>query len=263
MVDMVKVFEQHAQQRKSLVVRGAKYGSDSMQLQGLTGIVSPTYSVSRTVEIDWRAIEQYRCIGFIPEAEQNDYYKMLRAQISKRLQAINGNTMMITSLHPGEGKTLTAINLSAMFAKEFHRTVLLVDADLRKQSIQHYFGFKGHRGLGDYLLDSCPIEDIIVWPQIEKLTLISGGKTFTESAELLNSLYMRALAEEMKNRYKDRYVIFDVPHLLGMADAVEFSSSVDGIIIVVAEGKTPQSDVRRALSLIPRNKILGFVFNKT
>ena len=161
-----------------------------------------------------------------------------------------------------EGKTLTAINLALTIAKSFGQTALLVDCDFHQQQVHRYLGLETDKGIVDYLLDGVPLKDLIIWPKIDKLTLISGGRTVSESAELLGSQRMKDLVVEMKTRYGDRYVIFDVPPVLSGADALTFSQLVDGIIMVVEEGGTPLKEVEKALELIPKEKFLGFVLNK-
>jgi protein-tyrosine kinase len=94
------------------------------------------------------------------------------------------------------------------------------------------------------------------------MTLVSGGETIQESTELLESARMHGLVEEVKNRYPDRFIIFDVPPVLAGADAIVFSAMVDSIVMVVESGKTPMGDVNKALELIPRDKFLGFVLNR-
>ncbi len=225
------------------------------------GWVSPQYTVSRSVNLDPALLEDNRCVSFFPDAPELEFYRVLRSRILK-LTAGNGNAIMITSALPGEGKTLTAINLAFSIAKEFQRTVLLVDADLRRQSIHERLGFAGPRGLIDYLLDDRPLSEIMVWPGVEKVTLISGGRTVRESSELLGSPRMKELVEEMKKRYAERYILFDVPPVLSGADALAFSHLTDHIIVVVAAGQTPQEEVRRALALLPREKVLGLVLNR-
>jgi non-specific protein-tyrosine kinase len=112
------------------------------------------------------------------------------------------------------------------------------------------------------MLDDCPLEEIIIWPGVEKMTLISGGKTILRSSELLGSPRMRELVDEMKTRYPDRYVIFDVPPVLSVADALAFVPLVDHVVMVVQAGKTPLPHIRKALDLLPQEKILGFVLNR-
>jgi len=169
---------------------------------------------------------------------------------------------MITSANPGEGKTLTAINLALTFTKTFNQTVLLIDCDLQKQSIQKYLGAPGKMGLIDHLKDDRELKEIIVWPGIDKMTLISGGRTIKDSAEVLSSPKMRSLMTEMKNRYSDRIILFDVPPVLSKADVIAFSPLVDCIVMVVEEGKTSMQDIKKAVSLLPQEKFLGFVLNK-
>lgn len=224
--------------------------------------ISPVYSESTAVQLDFDKLLEKRCVCISPEACEINSYKILRTQIQQRTTEKGWNTVMITSVGPGEGKTLTAINLALTFAKEFNQTVLLVDGDLKKQSIHEYLGYHSDKGLVSYLTEGKSLADLIVWPGIEKLTVISGGRTVQESTELLESPKMKALVSEMKKRYDDRCVFFDVPHIQGSADAIAFAPFVDGIILVVEAGKTLMSDIKKALELIPKDKFLGFVLNK-
>lgn len=70
---------------------------------------------------------------------------------------------MITSALPGEGKTLTSINLALTFAKELAHPVLLVGCDMRRQNIYQYLGFSSDKGLIDNLADDFPLDDLIIW----------------------------------------------------------------------------------------------------
>ena len=149
-----------------------------------------------------------------------------------------------------------------MFAREYSKTVLLVDADLQQQQIHRYLGYSSDRGLVDFILDDCPIQEVITWPQVEKLTVISGGRLIDESTEVLCSPRMKDLVWEIKSRHADRYVFFDLPPLLNRSDAMAFSALVDGIIIVVESGRTAMPDINKALTFIPRDKFLGFVMNR-
>lgn len=227
-----------------------------------TGWKPPTYSQSCHVEIDPAKLAENRCISIMTDDPAMDDYKVLRAQILQRARENGWRTFMITSPNAGEGKTLTAINLAITFAKEHDQTVLLVDADLKKQHVHHIMGYESEWSLVDYLTHKQSLNDMIVWPCIEKLTVISGSSIVQESAELLASPMMKTLVDEMKTRYKDRYVIFDVPAVLDGADAMAFAHYVDGILMVIREGRTPIQDIKRALEMIPIKKFLGFALNR-
>ncbi|MBW2015052.1 MAG: polysaccharide biosynthesis tyrosine autokinase [Deltaproteobacteria bacterium] len=223
---------------------------------------APVYCDSCAIDLDPDQLAKNRCVSMVPDAKESEHYKVLRTNILQRTKENNWNTIMITSVQPGEGKTLTAINLAAAFAKEYNQTVLLVDCDLRRQKIHEYLNFSNEKGIVDYLVNNCELKDLIVWPNIEKLTLISGGKTIANSAELLGSPRMKSLVNEIKCRYDDRYVIFDVPPILGGADAIAFAPLVDCILMVVEEGRTSIKDVNKALEMIPAEKFMGYVLNR-
>jgi non-specific protein-tyrosine kinase len=216
---------------------------------------------SRSVKLNPQILADNRCVGYQHEAPELEYYRMLRTHILQQTGG-KGNTIMVTSAVPGEGKTLTAINLAFTFAREYKQTALLVDCDLKHQQIHERLGYPSDMGLADYLIDDVPFSDLVVWPGVEKLTVISGGKTVQDRSELLGSLGMKNLVADMKNRYHDRYVIFDVPPLLSCADSLAFAPLVDYVLVVVQAGKTSLQDVNKALKLLPGEKVLGLVMNR-
>jgi non-specific protein-tyrosine kinase len=226
------------------------------------GWVSPLYSVSRSISLNSQTLADNRCVAILPNAQETEHYKVLRTQIMQVAKEKGGNTIMITSANPGEGKTLTAVNLAFTLSKQFDQTVLLVDCDLRQQGVHKLLGYEGNEGLIDYLVDNKPLSGIITWPGIDKLTCISGGRLVFESTELLGSLRMKDLVHDMKTRYQDRFVFFDVPPVLGGADAIVFAPYVDFIIMVVESGKTSAKDVKKAIDLLPKEKVIGFVLNR-
>lgn len=236
--------------------------ADDANERGKNGWLSPTYNRSRMVNLDPGRVTANRCVGLDSSAREMEYYRVLRTKVLHAAQQRGGNSIMITSALPEEGKTLTAINLAFTFVREFEQTALLVDADLRRQKVQNYLGLSGGKGLVDYLVDGCSIPDLMVWPGVEKLTIISGGRTVIDSSELLNSPRMRDLMTEMKGRYRNRYLFFDTPPVLCGADALAFAPLVDHILFVVRAGQTPLPDIKRALSLLPREKVIGLVMNR-
>lgn len=229
------------------------------------GWVSPTYSQSKSISLDPEVVLGNRCIAYLTHTPETEAYRVLRTRIMHLIKekGNGGNTILVTSCLPGEGKTLTAINLAFTFARDFQHTVLLVDGDLRRQTVHKYLGCGHDHGLVDYLIDDYPIADLITWPGIEKMALISGGRPVKESAELLGSPRMKELVSDLKNRYPERFIIFDAPPILTGADIQAFVPLIDHIIIVVQAEKTSMDDVARALHFLPQEKILGFVLNRS
>jgi len=226
------------------------------------GWYSPIYNQSRTVKLNPEIVSANRCITFDGPSQVMDAYKILRTQILQKMQLLGGNTLMVTSALPGDGKTTTAINLAFTMAKEFQQTVLLVDCDLQQQDVHKQLGYSSDKGLIDYLLDDCPVSDLFTWPEVEKISIISGGRTIRESSELLGSPRMIELVADMKARYPSRLVIFDMQSISAGADALVFAPLVDHIVMVVQEGKTPVQDIKRTINMLPEEKLLGLMLNK-
>jgi non-specific protein-tyrosine kinase len=227
-----------------------------------SGWNSPRYTYSRPVALDREVLHANRCIAFDSDTATIDSYKVLRTQILQRMELSGGNTIMVTSALPGEGKTTTAINLALIVAKEFEKTVLLVDCDLQHQNVHSYMGYSSDKGLVDYLMDDCSIKELICWPGIEKITLISGGRTVKDSSELLGSPRMKELVDDLKTRYQDRVVIFDMPSSSVGADTMVFAPLVDNIVMVVQEGKSSVRDINKTISQLPEDKLLGLMLNR-
>lgn len=233
-----------------------------LDIKDKTGWISPKYSQSRTVQLNPLVMEKNRCVVMFSDKPEIDSYKVLQQQILQSTEDFGGNAIMVTSTMPGEGKTLTAINLACTLAREFEQTVLLVDCDLKKQNIHEVLGYESDKGLVNYLLNECSITDLIVWPGIEKLTIISGGKTIEESSEVLGSPLMKELISDMKNRYPERYVIFDVPPVFAGVDTMILAKLMDHILVVVEADKTPIPDLKMALDMLPKEKIRGLILNQ-
>jgi non-specific protein-tyrosine kinase len=147
-------------------------------------------------------------------------------------------------------------------AREYKQTVVLVDCDFRKPSIASYLGLKKVPGLAEYFFHDKPLNEIILWPGIAKLTMIAGSRQIADATEIMGSDKMGALVEELKNRYPERYTFFDLPPLLSNADPIAFMSHVDCVILVVEAGRTTAREIKKAQSLVPPDKLLGFILNK-
>jgi non-specific protein-tyrosine kinase len=223
---------------------------------------APEYSKTRRIDIDKDKIRENRCVSLMPDTPDSGLYDVLRAQVQFAAGEYDLRTIMITSAEPGDGKTLTCINLACAFAKSHHQTVLLVDADLKKQQVHRYLGINSQYGLINYLRDDRSIEQCLVWPGIDKIVLISGTETLQESSELASSPMMNTFLQDVRNRYEDRFVFLDTPPVLAGADTMAIAKLVDGIILVAQTGKTSKENFAKSVDLLPRDKIIGIVMNR-
>jgi protein-tyrosine kinase len=227
------------------------------------------YSHTKVQPISHDILRENKLFALFSKYKVNDQIKTLRTQVLKKLEKIGGTTMMITSANPGEGKTFTSINLGISIAQEIDKTVLIVDADLKNPAKDHYdfatdfFSMKVETGLADVLLGNIQLNDALINPGIEKLTILPGGNYLHNSAELLGSPQMELLVKEIKTRYKDRIIIFDTPAILSCADPIQLSKFVEGVLFVVEEEKTTAEDIRQSMKLLSDINIIGMIINKS
>ncbi len=171
------------------------------------------------------------------------------------------NTLLISSSITEEGKSLTALNLAIALAKGYDHTVLLVDTDLRRPSLHKLLGLKPEVGLIQCLRDNVPLSQALVKTGIGKLVFLPAGGTVSKPVELLSSNRMKEVVNELKNRYPERYVIFDTPPVLPFADAQVLAPTVDGVLFVVREGRPKAHEIQKALQTLQGTKLLGTVYN--
>ena len=194
-----------------------------------------------------------------PAAEQ---YRKLKSLIVGLIQHHNlGKSLMVTSPAAGEGKSVTALNLAISMAQEFDHTVLLVEADVRKPSLLKYLGLQSQRGLTDCVLDKTDIGEVLVKTGIGRLTVLPAGRRLDNPVELFSSKHMQTLADEIRDRYSDRYVIFDTTPLLPFAEPQYIANMVDSVLLVVREGFTTPEKLKKSLEILKNNHLLGVVSN--
>jgi len=189
-------------------------------------------------------------------------YRHLRTNILKTLNAFGGQTLLVTGPTASVGKTTTAINLAINIARHSQRTALLVDLDLRKPDLHKVFDFEPEFGVIDIIKGKTPLEDVLVSPQIERLTLLPGKEAYEDSSELLSTGAMSNLLQDLKSRYPERLVIIDSPPVLGGDHVEALSASVDACLIVV-DKTNRKHELKETLRRVHDIKIAGYVLNRS
>jgi polysaccharide biosynthesis transport protein len=152
-------------------------------------------------------------------------------------------TLLVTSAQQGEGKTTVAANLAASLA-QLGDSVLLIDADLRRPSLQKFFQVSRSTGLVNYLTGDCDWRSLVWQAAPIGVSVLFCGPVPPNPADLLSSEYMRSLIREASKEYK--FVVLDSPPLLNLSDSRILATLVDGVILVVGGGTTPRELVQRA-----------------
>jgi len=215
-----------------------------------------------TVVLDPVQRERERILPPGATGQHGGAYKMLRTQVVKRMDQLGANTIGILSAGAEEGKTLTAINLAIAIAAESTRTALLVDFDLRNPSIHRRFGHAPAVGVEDCLLQRRSLQEAMFKVDgYDRLTVLAAHERSEQSSELLSSDRAAELVTEIRTRYANRIVIFDMPPVLQADDSLAFARHLQSGLLVIGEGKASGEDVRRTIDLLRDLPIVGTVLN--
>jgi len=199
--------------------------------------------------------------GLAPKSLAAEQYRSLRTRLAQMEGSGGLRTVLITSPQKGEGKSVTASNLALTIAQELQRRVVLVEADLRKPSLQHLFGLPPGPGLAEYLTGTVELKDALQFVPEHNLTVLTAGSAPLNPAELLGSTAMRRLLDHLRTRF-DR-VILDTPPVLPLADVAILAPIVDGSLLVVRAGITPKPAIENALRAFDASRLLGVVLNES
>jgi protein-tyrosine kinase len=229
---------------------------------GAAEAASFEYSQTRCIEVSEQVRERNRLVAGIDGNPLQDIYRMLRTRVLQEMTTNGWNTIAITSPGSGSGKTLTAINLAIMLARDLSHTALLIDGDLRRPSVSKYFEHEPEFGLNDYLFNDVPLSKIFIHPDMGRLTLLPGREPISESAELLGSKKIIDMLADIRSRYTDRIVVVDIAPVLSVDDALALAPHVDCMLMVAEAGETKREDLGRALELLDNIPIVGTVLNK-
>ena len=225
------------------------------------GCPAPVYCRTKVIPVNIGVLSNNRIV--LDDGDRvAEQFKMLRTLLFNRTRPKGWSTVQITGFDSSEGKSLVATNLAISIARDSRQTTLLVDLDFRNPSIHTLLGLGPEvPGLVSFFAGQKCLEELLINPGIEKLTVLPAGGRVLQAPELIGSPRMEALVSELKNRYRDRYIIFDTPPMQGVPDALVFSEYVDCIILVARAGHTSRTSVMNTVDLVPREKVLGLIFN--
>jgi succinoglycan biosynthesis transport protein ExoP len=169
--------------------------------------------------------------------------------------------ILVTSAVPGEGKSTTARNLAAGFARH-HARVLLIDCDLRKGTLSKALGLTVARGVSNVLTNQEPFEaSVQKVPGTEGLFALASGPYPPDPAVLTGSSEMSKLIESCSNHFD--FVILDSAPVLGLSDTINLGQFAEAIVQVVREKMSNRRAIRSAAMSIKAAHLplIGFVIN--
>jgi capsular exopolysaccharide synthesis family protein len=196
-----------------------------------------------------------------PKSEIAESYRNIRTSILFSSIDRAPQVILFTSPLSGDGKSTTAYNLAIAFGVQ-NKRVLLLDADMRRPTIDQKTNCNGKKGLSDLLANDLPLEEVIQQHLgLPSLYVLTSGTIPPMPAELLGSERFARLMERLREQFD--YVLIDAPPALLVTDPLLLAFSADGIVLVVRAGVTTRPVVKRLQTALqkPNVKVLGYVLN--
>ncbi len=226
------------------------------------GHIEPVYTETRVAHADKGTLEKHGILTTEFHPAIVEQYNLLRVKVETAMDERKARSLMICSPGPREGKTVTAVNLAISIARETSRTVLLVDADMRKPAINRYMGLKDTPGLYEHLTKGVPLNELLINPGIPRLTILTAGVPGDYPADLLGGPAMQDFVSDIKSRYPERLIIFDSPPLNLFSDGLYLARYADAAIMVVRSCTTKEEEITQAMEETVDTFIIGTVLNR-
>lgn len=187
-----------------------------------------------------------------------EQYRVLRTNLL--LHPAKPRMIAVSSSSPGDGKTVTTLNLAGTFALKSEGNVILVDGDLRKREVATRLGISAEPGLADVLSGNCSLDDAIVRiEEMPNLLVLPSGRVDGNPAELLDSPRWNHVAATLRAHFS--YVLIDTTPIAAVADFQLVQQSSDGVVMVLRPDHTQRARFKKALTHIEPKKLLGTVLN--
>jgi capsular exopolysaccharide synthesis family protein len=190
----------------------------------------------------------------------SESYKAIRTGILLSSAKTAPQILLITSAHPEEGKTITAVNIAVTLAAQASTKVLLIDADLRKPRIDKIFDIDHSIGLSTFLAGVSD-RNIIQEGPVPNLFIMPAGPIPPNPSELLGAGLMRTMLDSLRKKYD--FIVLDSSPILSVTDALLLSKVVDGTIMVIKAGKSTYEIVNRGVKALNDidARVIGTVLN--
>ena len=206
-------------------------------------------------EVDRRVVSLTAPASMAAEQYRTLYYRLERMREMRPMKVIS-----VASARPGEGKTVTAVNLALTAARaNVDRRVLLIDADLRRGQAAAMLGVRSKPGLSELLAGECEVREAVRRFKSTPLSMIPAGAAPEEPTLLLAGQRMKQMMAKLREAFDEIYI--DLPPTLPFADSSILGAQSDGVVLVIRANATPHRQVSQALEHLAGAPVVGCVLN--
>ena len=187
-------------------------------------------------------------------------YRTIRTALMLAKAEQPPKVILLTSPAPGEGKTLTTVNLGIALAQS-GQSVIVVDADLRKGRCHKLVNVSNQAGLANVLAGQTSLRSATRETSLKNFYMLPRGGLPPNPADLLMSNKMQTVLNELRNSFD--FVLIDSPPAIAVSDAAVLSAFCDGVLLVFHGQKTTAQAARRAVERMDsiNAKLLGVILN--
>jgi len=212
-------------------------------------------SALRPQEVDRRVVSLTAPASVAAEQYRTLYYRLERMREMRPMKII-----AVASARPGEGKTLTTVNLALTAARaNGERRIVLVDADLRRGQAATLLGVKSKPGLAELLAGEGEVRQAVRRFKSTSLALIPAGHVPDEPTSLLAGKRMKRMLAKLRECFDEIYI--DLPPILPFADCSILAPQSDGVVLVIRANTTPHRQISQALEQLAGAPMIGCVLN--
>lgn len=219
------------------------------------------YSRTETVALDAEHLDALHVIAHRKVHPASHAFDVLRTQVLHKMSENGWRTLAITSPTAQSGKTLVAINLAISISQQTDRTALLVDFDLRRPSVATTLGLNRTLSLNNVLSNTCEVPEALVHPDIDRLIVLPTNEPVPNPSEVLSSGRVADIVQDLRNRYSERIIVFDLPPVLAADDVMAVLPRMDCVLMVIGNGVSSEKEIEVSMERLRKANILGVVLN--
>ena len=174
-------------------------------------------------------------------------FRNLRASVIYSRLGESVKVVAITSALPGEGKTTTSVCLARSAAQQGH-SVILIDCDLRRRSVNRMFGAEPTKGLIEVLAGEATLDEAMTIDSVTGVRLLPLAKSSMTPKDVFGSAAMDRLLDQLRQSYD--LIILDTAPVLPVADTRVLAPKADVVVFLARWRKTPQHAIEAAFRLL-------------